>query len=132
MDWHADGFVLGFTVAPPSLHRTKDYLAAGMNVMRLNCSHGSHEFFAEATKTLKRDVLNARVRGVDFSDGALEDVCAVALDTKGPESECSLLSEPRPNRATLRNPPKHTLTHIVCSFQFAQGWLRVGLPRKLF
>lgn len=75
------------TVAPSSLPRVPELLNCGMNVMRLNCSHGTHAFFSEAISLLRKEVHKARVRGVDFRDGALEDVCGVALDTKGPESE---------------------------------------------
>ena len=66
-------------------------LHAGMNVLRLNCSHGDHAFYRDVIGNLW-DSLD-RVRhsmaepgiSIDFSDGAREDMCAVALDTKGPE-----------------------------------------------
>jgi len=47
---------------------------AGMDIMRLNFSHGSHEWFEEVV---------GRLRSVMARKG--EAICAVALDTKGPE-----------------------------------------------
>lgn len=64
-------------------------LQAGMNVMRLNCSHGNEAYYRDVIGKLRTCLKEVRkesaVHGVDFSDGAREDVCAIALDTKGPE-----------------------------------------------
>ena len=62
-------------------------LEAGMNVMRLNCSHGSHEHKAEVIAELRSAISELREDGMtpDFSDGSNEEMCAIALDTKGPE-----------------------------------------------
>uniref|UniRef100_A0A7S1XGR5 Pyruvate kinase n=1 Tax=Compsopogon caeruleus TaxID=31354 RepID=A0A7S1XGR5_9RHOD len=55
-------------------------LDAGMNVMRLNFSHGSHEYHASCIQAL-REALAERPG----------KICAIALDTKGPEIRTGLL-----------------------------------------
>ena len=49
-------------------------LDAGMDIMRLNFSHGSYEWF-EGVIAMLRDVLKRKPGRA----------CAIALDTKGPE-----------------------------------------------
>jgi pyruvate kinase len=85
------------TVGPASWHREgiKDLLLRGMNVLRLNFSHGSHEDKERVIRDLRSIIAEFRTnRGsgnkntwgsIDFSDGSREDVCAIAADTKGPE-----------------------------------------------
>jgi pyruvate kinase len=61
-------------------------LERGMNVLRLNFSHGSHEDKSRVIADLRAVLGNIRKgHKVDFSDGSREDICAVAADTKGPE-----------------------------------------------
>ncbi|KNC51269.1 pyruvate kinase [Thecamonas trahens ATCC 50062] len=60
-------------------------LDAGMNVMRLNFSHGSYEDKAKAIATLRAELDRNARSDVDFDDGSCEDLCAIAADTKGPE-----------------------------------------------
>ena len=88
------------TIGPKSASRSSinELLHAGMNVLRLNCSHGDHAFYRDVIGNLW-DSLD-RVRhsmaepgiSIDFSDGAREDMCAVALDTKGPEIRTGVYS----------------------------------------
>lgn len=76
------------TVGPKTCSREslKQLLYAGMNVMRLNCSHGNHKWFTDVINDLRYVVREVRKQHhVDFDDGSREDVCAVALDIKGPD-----------------------------------------------
>lgn len=82
------------TVGPASWDRDsmRALVLAGMNVMRLNFSHGTYEQKRKAIATL-RDILQEfrdPNYSVDFSDGSLEDFCAIASDTKGPEIRTGL------------------------------------------
>lgn len=67
-------------------------LYSGMNVMRLNFSHGPHEAKAKLIGTLREELSIIRSSGkpIDFEDGRLEDICAIAGDTKGPEIRTGL------------------------------------------
>jgi len=68
-------------------------LERGMNVLRLNFSHGTHEQKTEVISKLRSIVKDIReTNSVDFTDGSREDFCAVAADTKGPEIRTGLFS----------------------------------------
>jgi len=85
------------TVGPSTWHPEgiKSLLLRGMNVLRLNFSHGTHQDKERVIGDLRsiigefranRDSGNKQTSGsIDFSDGSREDVCAIAADTKGPE-----------------------------------------------
>jgi len=98
------------TIGPKSASRSSvnSLLLAGMNVLRLNCSHGDHDFYRDVIGNLE-DCLN-KVRhsmmepgvSIDFSDGAREDVCAVALDTKGPEIRTGVYADETVSGSALR------------------------------
>ena len=67
-------------------------LQRGMNVLRLNFSHGTHEQKAEVITSLRSLLVDIRQAGeLDFSDGSREDFCAIAADTKGPEIRTGIL-----------------------------------------
>jgi len=83
------------TVGPASWHREglRQLLQRGMNVMRLNFSHGTHEQKAEVIAELRSVLTEIRqTDAVDFSDGSREDICAIAADTKGPEIRTGLFA----------------------------------------
>jgi len=62
-------------------------LDAGMNVVRLNFSHGTHEYHGEVIDNV-RTVL--KQRGLDGS------ACPIMLDTKGPEIRTGKLKDHKP------------------------------------
>ena len=54
-------------------------LHAGMNVLRLNCSHGDHAFYRQVIDNLSDCLAKVSEPGVaiDFSDGAREDTYVI-------------------------------------------------------
>ncbi|CAM6103922.1 unnamed protein product [Calypogeia fissa] len=59
-------------------------LMAGMNVARFNFSHGSHEYHKETLDNLRTAMANTKI------------LCAVLLDTKGPEIRTGMLKDGKP------------------------------------
>ncbi|KAK1557289.1 hypothetical protein Q3G72_021793 [Acer saccharum] len=59
-------------------------LRAGMNVARFNFSHGTHEYHQETLDNLKIAMHNTQI------------LCAVMLDTKGPEIRTGFLKDGKP------------------------------------
>jgi len=64
-------------------------LDAGMNVARLNFSHGDHVYHLESLNNLRTAVEIRRKEGKQYN-------CAVLLDTKGPEIRTGLLKDHKP------------------------------------
>ena len=62
----------------------EDLLRAGMSVARFNFSHGSHEYHQGTLNTLRQAMLTTRL------------MCAVLLDTKGPEIRTGMLKGGKP------------------------------------
>ncbi|KAK9825979.1 hypothetical protein WJX74_002803 [Apatococcus lobatus] len=60
----------------------EELLKAGMNVARFNFSHGSHDYHQETLDALRTAMRNTRI------------MCAVMLDTKGPEIRTGFLKNP--------------------------------------
>eukprot|EP00850_Spirogloea_muscicola_P002669 SM000010S04307 [mRNA] locus=s10:856051:859056:- [translate_table: standard] len=59
-------------------------LRAGMNVARFNFSHGSHEYHQETLDALRQAMMSTQI------------MCAVLLDTKGPEIRTGMLKDGKP------------------------------------
>lgn len=70
--------------ASRSVEMLEKLLRAGMNVARFNFSHGSHEYHQETLDTLKIAMHNTQI------------LCAVMLDTKGPEIRTGFLKDAKP------------------------------------
>ncbi|XP_020590335.1 pyruvate kinase, cytosolic isozyme-like [Phalaenopsis equestris] len=69
-----------------SVEMIEKLLRAGMNVARFNFSHGTHEYHQETLDNLR------------IAMGNTEILCAVMLDTKGPEIRTGFLKDGKPIR----------------------------------
>ncbi|GIY29881.1 pyruvate kinase PKM [Caerostris extrusa] len=65
-----------------------DLIKAGMNVVRLNFSHGSYEYHANTIKNARK-----AIRIVAGEEGLETYPIAIALDTKGPEIRTGILRD---------------------------------------
>ncbi|KAF7836916.1 pyruvate kinase, cytosolic isozyme [Senna tora] len=70
--------------ASRSVPMIEKLLRAGMNVARFNFSHGSHEYHQETLDNLRAGMENTGI------------LCAVMLDTKGPEIRTGFLKDGKP------------------------------------
>ncbi|XP_022746741.1 pyruvate kinase, cytosolic isozyme-like [Durio zibethinus] len=74
--------------ASRSVEMIERLLRAGMNVARFNFSHGSHAYHQETLDNLRTAMINTGI------------LCAVMLDTKGPEIRTGFLKDGKPIKLT--------------------------------
>lgn len=87
------------TIGPASSNKLDELTKNGMNVARLNFSHGSHETHGEIIYKIK-----------DLRDKTGTCVPAIALDTQGPEMRLKIVKQPNSLSEEDHIPNQNTIT----------------------
>ncbi|GAU91452.1 hypothetical protein RvY_03701 [Ramazzottius varieornatus] len=80
----------------------QEMMKAGMNIARLNFSHGSHEYHGETIKIVRQ--AKASMPGKEYN------LVAIALDTKGPEIRTGILAGEENKDIVLKQGQKIRIT----------------------
>ena len=78
--------------------------AAGLNIVRMNFSHGSYEYHGEVIDNARQSVAENPMGG---------RLLAIALDTKGPEIRTGMLADESVSVVTLEKGAMVEADHIV-------------------
>lgn len=82
-------------------------LKAGMNVARLNFSHGTHEYHLESLTNLRKAIQIIKEKdNIDLH-------CAVLMDTKGPEIRTGYLKDKKPIKVE-----RHSIIEITTDYNY--------------
>lgn len=92
-------------------------LDAGMNIARLNFSHGTHEYHLKSLNAIRDAVKERILRGEDCH-------CAILMDTKGPEIRTGFLIDHKPVEVIVGSIVEVSTdytklgdaTHLTCSY----------------
>ncbi|XP_061814176.2 pyruvate kinase PKLR isoform X2 [Nerophis lumbriciformis] len=119
------------TIGPASrsVPKLQEMIKAGMNIARLNFSHGSHEYHVETIKNIRQAVETVT------SDPLYYRPVAIALDTKGPEIRTGLVNGKVEEEVQLQKGSQVRVVTAECAKDCTDGktiWVDYpSLPRVL-
>jgi len=102
------------TIGPASreVDKLKDMIKVGMNIARMNLSHGTHEFHAETIKHVREATESYGPGTIDYKP------VAIALDTRGPEIRTGLVKGSATAQVELK---KGTQVKITVDDQYKEN-----------
>ena len=101
------------TIGPVSrsVEKLTELIEAGMDIVRMNFSHGTHDYHRETILNVRKAIDNLRAKKTLFKP------VAIALDTKGPEIRTGLLVGGGSAIVTLVKGEKITLSLDEADFE---------------